>query len=494
MKFGVFFFVIIACLSSFNLQGQNTYDKMLHNSSIKRVSSNIDTTDTYFIEARELHDKARELLYGSHYLESFTLFYKTKILLEEHQMTNSYLYAWCLGKLGFIYFIYEDYETSYQYLFSWFTHPYSYDERICNILNTYYLALFKLKKDESSMAVIQMALSHAKKYDDEWIGILYSNMAWVFIGNGNRINAEIVLKKATYYLEKNKTYDYLLGTNLTIIRLWLDENRVYEAGLRMQYVDTLITWLTVETGADHNNNIDLNFIKARYYKEIGNLQLANIHYDNLIVLERIIDTSLAKENLIRNENAAKSEIIKNELEQSRKKFDKLYWAEILTVLISSFLLIFFSRKVYKLRKIIEKQKLKFETRTQLVENELEKTRLELLNLNLASKKSKDQVQIIDLSTFTNLRFIQDDDWESFKLLFANVYPEYLNNLLQLCPDLTVSEQRMACLHRLNLKNEQMAEMLGISKDSLRKTNQRLREKLNIKEQAAMIDYLFTIPT
>jgi DNA-binding CsgD family transcriptional regulator len=61
------------------------------------------------------------------------------------------------------------------------------------------------------------------------------------------------------------------------------------------------------------------------------------------------------------------------------------------------------------------------------------------------------------------------------------------------PKISETELRQSCLIRLNLSNEQMANIMAISKDSVRKSNQRLREKLQFKEQGALIDYLFSIP-
>ena len=98
------------------------------------------------------------------------------------------------------------------------------------------------------------------------------------------------------------------------------------------------------------------------------------------------------------------------------------------------------------------------------------------------------------SIFLNFRFIDDQDCIKFKELFCAVYLEYLNNLLVLYPDLNLSDQKMACLYRLNISKSDIAEIIGVSIDSLLNTNQRMRSRLGMKGQSQKIEFLFSIPT
>ena len=92
------------------------------------------------------------------------------------------------------------------------------------------------------------------------------------------------------------------------------------------------------------------------------------------------------------------------------------------------------------------------------------------------------------------KILTNEHWIEFQNLFNKIYPNFITNVTERHPRITETELRQSCLIRLNLSNEQMANMMAVSKDSLRKSNQRLREKLQFKEQSALIDYLFSIPT
>jgi DNA-binding CsgD family transcriptional regulator len=57
------------------------------------------------------------------------------------------------------------------------------------------------------------------------------------------------------------------------------------------------------------------------------------------------------------------------------------------------------------------------------------------------------------------------------------------------PDITSAEQRMAALTRLRLTTRQIASMLGISVDSVHKSRQRLRQRLNLAADASLEEVL-----
>jgi DNA-binding CsgD family transcriptional regulator len=58
--------------------------------------------------------------------------------------------------------------------------------------------------------------------------------------------------------------------------------------------------------------------------------------------------------------------------------------------------------------------------------------------------------------------------------------------------ITLAEQRMAALTRLQLTPKQMASMLGISVDSVHKTRQRLRQRLRINPENSLEEIMINI--
>ena len=120
---------------------------------------------------------------------------------------------------------------------------------------------------------------------------------------------------------------------------------------------------------------------------------------------------------------------------------------------------------------------------QFTHNIIEKTELiEKLSRQLSHKEEniKHQELINDLAHQT---ILTEDEWENFKSLFEKIYPGFFLTLKERATDITIAEQRMAALTRLNLTAKQMASMLGISVDSVHKTRQRLRQRLHIPVEA-----------
>jgi DNA-binding CsgD family transcriptional regulator len=69
----------------------------------------------------------------------------------------------------------------------------------------------------------------------------------------------------------------------------------------------------------------------------------------------------------------------------------------------------------------------------------------------------------------------------FKSLFEKVYPGYYARLIKSYPLLTAGEQRLFLLLKLGYESKQIAGMLAISTESIRKSKYRLKKKLNLNE-------------
>ncbi|WP_332914475.1 hypothetical protein [Algoriphagus boritolerans] len=120
---------------------------------------------------------------------------------------------------------------------------------------------------------------------------------------------------------------------------------------------------------------------------------------------------------------------------------------------------------------------------------IEKTSLiekleEQLNGTVAS--AEQQQIIAELSQQT---ILTEDDWLRFKLLFDKIYPVFFQKLKKNSVDITVAEQRIAALTRLELSSKQMAAMLGISVDSVHKARQRLRHRLQLDPVTNLDEYI-----
>ena len=84
------------------------------------------------------------------------------------------------------------------------------------------------------------------------------------------------------------------------------------------------------------------------------------------------------------------------------------------------------------------------------ENIIEKTNLvEKLEHQLSNKiiTAEEQQLIFELGQQT---ILTEDDWDKFKSLFEKIFPLFFQRLKNTAPDITLAEQRMAALTRLQL--------------------------------------------
>jgi DNA-binding CsgD family transcriptional regulator len=59
-----------------------------------------------------------------------------------------------------------------------------------------------------------------------------------------------------------------------------------------------------------------------------------------------------------------------------------------------------------------------------------------------------------------------------------VYEGFFSNIKEQYPDLTTGDMRLAAIMKLKLSQSEIAAMMGISEDSVKKAKQRLKAKLS----------------
>lgn len=94
-----------------------------------------------------------------------------------------------------------------------------------------------------------------------------------------------------------------------------------------------------------------------------------------------------------------------------------------------------------------------------------------------------------LTNFTGVRILTDKDWEEFKELFDGVHHGMLARLLKEYENLTLAEQRLFLLMKLEMSTKEIANILGVSPDSVKKGRYRLKRKINLSEDISLQDFV-----
>ncbi len=87
------------------------------------------------------------------------------------------------------------------------------------------------------------------------------------------------------------------------------------------------------------------------------------------------------------------------------------------------------------------------------------------------------------------KILTDEDWGKFKIRFSTIYPNFFTSIRESGVIVTEAEVRVLVLMRLSLKSKDMANILGISPQSVRVCKMRLKKKLTAQDYNTVEDFL-----
>jgi len=127
----------------------------------------------------------------------------------------------------------------------------------------------------------------------------------------------------------------------------------------------------------------------------------------------------------------------------------------------------------------------------LKNNEVNIKTLEMINrinLDFGTKNKKLETELNHISQHLSTK-IQGEAWEHFKSYFQEVYPNFFKNITNAFPSLTAAELKLAAFIRLNLSTKEIATLIFISPESVKKARTRLRKKLELEPDESLIPFL-----
>ena len=98
----------------------------------------------------------------------------------------------------------------------------------------------------------------------------------------------------------------------------------------------------------------------------------------------------------------------------------------------------------------------------------------------------------DLNLIKNdlkIQSLEQDNWEIFKLRFKEVHIDFFNKLKTKHPALTKSELKFCAYLRIHLSSSQIASVLHVTYEGIKKTRYRIRKKLDLSPKDSLEDYI-----
>jgi hypothetical protein len=209
------------------------------------------------------------------------------------------------------------------------------------------------------------------------------------------------------------------------------------------------------------------------------LQLATIYKDSLNIATNLTKKHKA-ETIFEKE---KNKLVLNQIENkmlNQRAIGFVLFLLLLSLVVSVY--IYFDRSKLKLK--IQQQEL--QKKNNLINSELTLAHQLLedyaYNMIVKTQESNNTKNIED-KEYLVTQLINDatlysrEDWSEFKNLFEKAYPGYLQSVKEKLPKVSPAELRFIVVHKLNLKTNEMALVLNISQDAVRKLKKRFTLKI-----------------
>ncbi len=381
---------------------------------------------------------------------------------------------------------------------AWQSYPINFKSFIVSCINTVALGYHRQHLYDSAFVYYRQALQLAEAIKAPvWIGIVSGNMGQIYYEQGKYDTAYSLLMKDYSTSRDSGFYDNSANSLQWAARVELARGNKTNALADVRESFALLKLWP-----------DAYYLRNAYYTTTQIFRAMSMYdsafdYNNLYVslndsLEKLVNTSsvdISKARL--NDEVSKYNIQKLNHEENEEILKRNIIIAAIIALSIFFLLMINSKRLKEKLKTekAEQEKLTMEKEivsakeqlSMFTENIIEKTNLiEKLEKQVIDKEiSAEQQEII--SDLTRQTILTEDDWFKFKSLFEKIHPAFFIKLKERSPDITVAEQRMAALIRLHLTTRQMASMLGISIDSVHKTKQRLRQRLQINTEKSLAE-------
>ncbi len=434
---------------------------------------------------------------GQHHQEAYYFLYIT--LQEEENVYASkkpYL-ANFHDALGQEYFYFRRYDLATKHLLISLRHPSLNDIGKITVYNTLGLIYRDKLETEKAEWYTQKAYDQAIKLKHKsWIGILSGNLGYLLLVKKEYRKARELIQFDFETSKHTKETGSEINALRYLIQLDIMDNKLDDAKAKIQLLEKLIS-----KNAFPEFLIGLYDSKTRYYDRIGNYKEALESYKKFVEQKEIVNRKKHFLNIANAEFQIEFERKQgeNNIYKEKKKTDDLIILGLFVICLILGLTSFIIIKQIQRKRKQDKELLTL--RAQKMEDELHATEREMRALlstmfdkNKEIFELQEQVESFEknqhsrtdsekeamLNDLQSFSLLTENDWIEFKRLFEKLNPGFFDFFQEKFPEITAAEIRLAALIKLNLSNLEMARTLAISPDSVRKTNLRLRKKLNIE--------------
>jgi tetratricopeptide (TPR) repeat protein len=471
-----------------------------HQDSLKYASS-LDLLAT-------IHDEQ-----GNYFL---TLKYATEAAKLFHKYGDELREADALVKIGDGYEVQNNYQSAIQY--------YNQAIELYQKHNDQHWANFTVQK----LASTYLALGKIEKADsiiDKSVIISDSLGAVQTLSEAYSIKGDIYFNRRDYgqalsYFEKALESNKAAADSTFIATQFISIGRCYQSlGMFEKARKSYLAVLPISLRMDVKENIrTIYFQLSEIYEQENNVGMAFSYYKKFTEVKDKIYNEETSRQIADMQTKYNTEQKEREIEVQNQKITILEQkAEIqnliqmrlivsIIVVIFVFLLLFYvfwlRMKRKRLKQEIENERLFHELN--LKKRELTTRTLHIIQKNELLENLQNKISEIDKKENSGggvykeiTRIIRNNktiekDWENFKSVFEQVHPTFFTKLRSKYDKISSNELRMAAMMKMNLNTKEMASILNITPESVKKARYRLRKKFELEPEAKVEDFLMKI--
>ncbi|WP_179018486.1 tetratricopeptide repeat protein [Winogradskyella forsetii] len=351
-----------------------------------------------------------------------------------------------------------------------------------------------------AMMLAEVPYYKAQNFNNDLAGA-YDNIGWIYAQQDSLELAEDYYKKS---LEISEQYGEtsLIGLNLRHLGELYNKRGDYrkalrfmkgalenaeETGTRKKMIGDLLEMSKAYAG--------LGRYKKAYeyhtdYHELHDEILGEENIERMNELEVQYQTEKKENELIIKANEIK---LLNERKQKAEN-EKLF---LIISLIGSIALAI--ALVYGLRQKMKRNKIereKLDNDLEFKEKELTTHALHLAHKNEVLLDLKSQLKELKASNpnsrsyqkvinTINLDINNDNNWEQFRTYFEDVHKDFNSKVMRNYPEVSNNDLRLMSLLKMNLSSKEIANILNISVEGVKKARYRLRKKLNLTTEDSL---------
>lgn len=322
-----------------------------------------------------------------------------------------------------------------------------------------------------------------------WKGIASGNLGYNHYLQGNYEKAIPLFKTDIEQALKGKIdYGLAAGSTIPLADIYLKRNQIEKS---KQEIDAARSYIQASGQTDRLRK--LYPIMSKWFARNNQLDSSAVYLDSSMLSTKRYNEKYNSLKLMRanQEFLAKDrelEVSKLKTESRLKISQRNSIIIIVILLLSGSIIAYWFRNKYHLKN----QRVKDLALQNSQENLLHsKDRLRNMvqrvqqNNEIIIQLTKGEPQKKDIDLLEQLKstsILTQDDWRQYQEMFKKTYPNFIPNLESLHPDLSPAETRCLCLEKLQMTNNEMALVLGVSANTVIVTKHRIRKKLSLETQ------------